>query len=93
MWFQEQSLTQVLFWFKRVAFIKLNQEKGGRRDWFVSSEDGLVTHDKKKANKRMKIKYRHTELSRVEQASFESPLIATSKMNYTLSSTLLSLLV
>jgi len=32
----------------------------------VSPEDGLVTHDKKKANKKIKIKYRHTELSRVE---------------------------
>jgi len=26
----------------------------------VSPEGGLVTHDKKKTNKRMKIKHRHT---------------------------------
>jgi len=32
----------------------------------VSLEDGLVTHDKKKTNKRMKIKHRYTELSRLE---------------------------
>ena len=36
----------------------------------MSPEDGLVTHDKEKTNKRMKIKYRHIELSRVEQASW-----------------------
>ena len=65
MCFQEQNSTQALLWFKKIAFIKIDQE-GGRRDWLVSPEDSLVTHDKKKTNKRMKIKHRHTELSRVE---------------------------
>ena len=66
MCFQEQSSTQALLWFKKIAFIKIDQEKGGRRDWLVSPEDGLDTHDKEKINKRMKIKHKHTELSRVE---------------------------
>ena len=66
MCFQEQSSTQALLWFKKIAFIKIDQEKGGRRDWLVSPKDSLVTHDKRKTNTRMKIKHRHTELSRVE---------------------------
>ena len=45
MCFQEQSSTQALLWFKKIAFIKIDQEKGGRRDWLVSPEDSLVTHE------------------------------------------------
>jgi len=35
----------------------------------VSPENDLATHNERKTNKKMKIKHRHTELSRVEQAS------------------------
>ena len=92
MCFQEQVSIQALFLFKKIAFIKIDQEKGGRRDWLVSSEDSLVTHDKRKTNKRIEIKHRHTDWVELNK-QVESPLIVTAKINYTLISTLLSLLV
>ena len=45
MCFQEQSSTQALLWFKKIAFIKFDQEKGGRRDWLVSPKNSLVTRE------------------------------------------------
>jgi len=72
MCFQERSLTQVFFWFKKIAFIKINQERGGRRDYLVSPEDDLAIHDERKINKRMKIKHKHTE--------FESSRISELKL-------------
>ena len=38
----------------------------------MSSENDLATHNEKKTNKKMKFKLRHTDLSRVEQASWIS---------------------
>ena len=72
MCFQERSLTKVLSDSKNVAFMKISQEKGDRRDQLVSPEDDLATHDERKTNKRMKIKHKHTE--------FESSRISELKL-------------
>ena len=56
MCFQERSLTKVLSDSKSVAFMKINQERGDRRDQLVSPENDLATHYELKTNKRMTIK-------------------------------------
>ena len=61
MCFQEQSLTKVLSNSKSVAFTKISQERGDRRDQLVSPENDLATHYELKINKRMIIKHEHTE--------------------------------
>jgi len=57
----------------------------------VSPENDLATYYELKTNKRMTIKHKHTEFELNKQV--EALLIVTSKTNYTLNSTLLSLLV
>jgi len=61
MYFQERSLTKVLSDSKSVAFMKISQERGDRRDQLVSPENDLATHYELKTNKRMTIKHKHTE--------------------------------
>ena len=40
--------------------MKINQERGDRRDQLVSPENDLATHNERKTNKKMKFKHRHT---------------------------------
>jgi len=41
--------------------MKISQERGDRSDQLVSPENDLATHYELKTNKRMTIKYKHTE--------------------------------
>ena len=59
--FQKQSLTLGIIMIQESCFHKINQEREGRRDKLVSPEDNLATHDERKTDKIMKIKYKHTE--------------------------------